>query len=51
MVPPATIIIQGVSELMRLNHAIIPDRLEAGALLLAAAITGGNFYFPMPAYA
>lgn len=39
---PATIIIQGVTQLSPIEHAIIPDRLEAGALLLAAAITGGS---------
>lgn len=39
---PATIVIEGVSELQPIEHEIIPDRLEAGALLLAAAITGGS---------
>lgn len=40
--PPATIIINGVSSLMPFDHTVMPDRLEAGALLLAGAITGGN---------
>lgn len=49
---PATIVIQGVSELAPVNHAIIPDRLEAGTLLLAAVITGGSITIPdAPAYA
>jgi UDP-N-acetylglucosamine 1-carboxyvinyltransferase len=43
---PATIIIEGVSALQPVEHAIIPDRLEAGALLLAAAITGGTVSLP-----
>lgn len=43
---PATIIVTGVKKLNSVNHNIIPDRLEAGALLLAAAITGGNIELP-----
>jgi UDP-N-acetylglucosamine 1-carboxyvinyltransferase len=43
---PATISIEGVISLQPIEHAIIPDRLEAGALLLAAAITGGSIYLP-----
>ncbi|KKP23889.1 MAG: UDP-N-acetylglucosamine enolpyruvyl transferase [candidate division TM6 bacterium GW2011_GWF2_28_16] len=43
---PATIIITGVKKLNSVSHTIIPDRLEAGALLLAAAITGGNIELP-----
>lgn len=43
---PATIFIDGVSSLEPVEHAIIPDRLEAGALLLAAAITGGSVSLP-----
>jgi UDP-N-acetylglucosamine 1-carboxyvinyltransferase len=46
ILPPATIEIEGVTSLNPVNHAIIPDRLETGALLLAAAITGGNLYLP-----
>ena len=36
------ITIEGVDELQPIDHAIIPDRIEAGTLLVAAAITGGN---------
>ena len=43
---PATIHIEGVASLQPVDHAIIPDRLEAGALLLAAAITGGTIHLP-----
>lgn len=39
---PATIVIEGVSALEPVEHALVPDRLEAGTLLLAAAITGGS---------
>lgn len=49
---PATIFIEGVSSLAPIEHAIIADRLEAGALLLAAAITGGWINLAQaPAYA
>ena len=34
--------IEGVDELHPVEHAIIPDRIEAGTLLVAAAITRGN---------
>ena len=34
--------IEGVDELHPLDHAIIPDRVEAGTLMVAAAITRGN---------
>jgi len=46
ILPPATIAIEGVSELKPIEHSIIPDRLEAGSLLLAAAITGGQITLP-----
>src|SRR4029077_13350410 len=36
------ITIEGVDELAPIDHAIIPDRIEAGTLLVAGAITGGN---------
>lgn len=39
---PATIVVEGVTELQAVHHEIMPDRLEAGSLLLAAAITGGD---------
>ncbi len=44
--PPATIEIEGVPVLHAVQHAIIADRLEAGTLLLAAAITGGSITIP-----
>jgi len=34
--------IQGVSKLHGATHAVIPDRIEAGTFLVAAAITGGE---------
>lgn len=34
--------IRGVSRLHGAEHSIIPDRIEAGTFLIAAAITGGN---------
>jgi UDP-N-acetylglucosamine 1-carboxyvinyltransferase len=43
---PATIIIEGVAQLRPIEHTIIPDRLEAGSLLIAAAITGGTLHLP-----
>lgn len=50
--PPATIVIEGVASLNPVEHAIIADRLEAGTLLLAAAITGGRIELPTaPAFA
>ena len=45
-VSSATIVIRGVSKLLSIVHSIIPDRLEAGTLLLAAAITGGSITIP-----
>lgn len=36
------IVIQGVKELRPVNHRIIPDRIEAGTLLIAGAITNGD---------
>lgn len=44
--PPATLKITGVNKLNSVTHSIIPDRLEAGAVLLAAAITGGQVELP-----
>src|SRR4051812_27657403 len=37
-----TITIQGVRELKGATHRVIPDRIEAGTFLIAAAITAGN---------
>ena len=36
------ITIDGVDELQPVEHAVIPDRIEAGTLLVAGAITRGN---------
>ena len=38
----STITIDGVSELKGTTHRIIPDRIEAGTFLIAAAITNGH---------
>lgn len=46
VIEPATIIVQGVATLYPIRHTVIPDRLEAGTLLLAAAITGGSIDIP-----
>ncbi|MCP3027590.1 UDP-N-acetylglucosamine 1-carboxyvinyltransferase [Halobacillus sp. A5] len=37
-----TIKIEGVDKLYGATHHIIPDRIEAGTFMVAAAITGGN---------
>ncbi|BDG37685.1 UDP-N-acetylglucosamine 1-carboxyvinyltransferase [Saccharococcus caldoxylosilyticus] len=37
-----TIRIEGVDELTGTTHTVIPDRIEAGTFMVAAAITGGN---------
>src|SRR5690625_3247989 len=39
-----TIRIQGVEALQGVEHTIIPDRIEAGTFMVAAAITGGNVF-------
>ncbi len=38
----ATLTIRGVKELHGAEHSIIPDRIETGTFLIAAAITGGS---------
>jgi UDP-N-acetylglucosamine 1-carboxyvinyltransferase len=38
----STIHITGVKQLKGATHEIIPDRIEAGTYMIAAAITGGN---------
>jgi UDP-N-acetylglucosamine 1-carboxyvinyltransferase len=38
----STITIHGVEQLHGANHDIIPDRIETGTFLMAAAITGGS---------
>ena len=37
-----TIKINGVPSLKAANHTVIPDRIEAGTYMIAAAITGGD---------
>ena len=37
-----TIRINGVKKLSGVTHTVIPDRIEAGTYMIAAAITGGN---------
>jgi UDP-N-acetylglucosamine 1-carboxyvinyltransferase len=37
-----TIRIEGVNKLYGTHHTIIPDRIETGTFMVAAAITGGN---------
>lgn len=37
-----TIRISGVSELAPVNYEVMPDRIEAGTFMIAAAITGGE---------
>jgi len=37
-----TIIIKGVPELKPASHAVIPDRIETGTFMIAAALTGGK---------
>jgi len=37
-----TIKIKGVKTLKELSHRVIPDRIEAGTFMVAAAITGGD---------
>jgi UDP-N-acetylglucosamine 1-carboxyvinyltransferase len=38
----ATIHIEGAAELQPVDHAILPDRIEAGTFIVAAAATGGD---------
>ncbi len=38
----SVITIEGVDQLNPVQHTVIPDRIEAGTLLLAGAITGGD---------
>jgi len=37
-----TIEVEGVEELRGADHAVIPDRIEAGTFMVAAAVTGGD---------
>ncbi len=43
---PATIKVEGVSELKPVAHAVMYDRLEAGSLLMAVAVAGGQIELP-----
>jgi len=43
---PATLKIIGVEKLVPIEYTVMNDRLEAGALLIAAAITGGDITIP-----
>lgn len=36
--------IEGVTELIGVEHSIIPDRIEAGTFMVAAAVTQGDIY-------
>jgi UDP-N-acetylglucosamine 1-carboxyvinyltransferase len=38
------IVIEGVESLTGVDHHIIPDRIEAGTFMIAAAITGGTLH-------
>jgi UDP-N-acetylglucosamine 1-carboxyvinyltransferase len=38
----STITVEGAVELGGMDHAVIPDRIEAGTYMVAAAITGGE---------
>jgi UDP-N-acetylglucosamine 1-carboxyvinyltransferase len=44
--PPAMIKIKGVKNLKPVDHTVISDRLEAGSLLIAGAITKGDIFIP-----
>lgn len=49
---PNIIVVHGVEKLSPVEHSVMFDRLEAGALLLAGAITGGHIHIPeAPAHA
>ncbi|MBN2266985.1 MAG: UDP-N-acetylglucosamine 1-carboxyvinyltransferase [Candidatus Babeliaceae bacterium] len=43
---PATILVRGVKQLEPVEYTVMPDRLEAGTLLLAVAATGGEVEMP-----
>ena len=38
----STIVVQGVEELGGTNYSVLPDRIETGTYLVAAAMTGGH---------
>jgi UDP-N-acetylglucosamine 1-carboxyvinyltransferase len=39
-----TLVVEGVSRLSGVDHTVVADRIEAGTLLVAAAITGGDVH-------
>jgi UDP-N-acetylglucosamine 1-carboxyvinyltransferase len=39
-----TIVIRGVADLQSVEHSIIPDRIEAGTFMIAAAMTRGDIF-------
>nr|WP_319217523.1 UDP-N-acetylglucosamine 1-carboxyvinyltransferase [uncultured Trichococcus sp.] len=39
-----TIRVEGVSSMKATEHSIIPDRIEAGTFMIAAAVTNGNVF-------
>ncbi len=43
---PAMILVEGVAQLEPIDHELVVDRLEAGSLLAAVAITGGEIALP-----
>lgn len=43
---PATVVVHGVSQLYPVEYTVMPDRLEAGTLLLASVATGGEITIP-----
>src|ERR1041384_1422413 len=38
----AIVIVEGVDELQAIEHAIVPDRIEAGTFMVASALTRGD---------
>ena len=44
VIAPATIQVDGVHKLYTVEHTIIPDRLEAGSLLIAGSVTKGDLH-------
>ena len=39
---PDTIVVEGQRRLRGVEHQVLPDRIEAGTFVIAAAITGGD---------
>ncbi|HUS90222.1 MAG TPA: UDP-N-acetylglucosamine 1-carboxyvinyltransferase [Phycisphaerae bacterium] len=40
------VVVEGVEELTGCEHAVVPDRIEAGTFMIAAALTNGEVSFP-----